>query len=499
MEIQIYTQNLKDLESELLLVPIFKNEKLEKKVAELDKAINGLIKETIESKDFSGKTKETLLLIGQKPLQTSRVLLVGLGERKNFTAETARTCLAAAAPYISKFKIKNLGLLLTQNRPQKTTQENYAQLAVEVLEMSLYNFLEYKKTVAEDLPEKLAQIQIAISSPAVKAATLKGAKSGYVIAQAVNYARSLANHPGNFMTPQSLADEAVKLAKQHNLKHQVLEKEDMKKLGMGALLGVNQGSALPPKFIIIEYAPRAKKFAKAKPVVLVGKGITFDSGGISIKPSRKMEEMKFDMCGAATVLGVIKAAAELSLQKKLVALIPATENLPSGTAIKPGDVVRAMNGKTIQVTNTDAEGRMILADALSYADRYKPETVVDYATLTGAIVVALGTEYTGAFSNKPALMKKLEAASERSGEKIWPLPLASEYREKIKSPIADIDNIGTQEGAGSITAALILEEFVNYPWIHLDIAGTAWTTTPRGYNPVGATGAGVRTTLEFLK
>lgn len=488
------TQPLEQTEGDVIILKFFEDEKkLEPKVKELDQKLDGEISELLQSGDFDGQMKNTATIYSHGRIKTKRIVLLGLGKKKDFNLDKLREAITYTLPMLKKFKAKSISILLSKILPHSTDLKTTVQAMTESIFLSSYVFAEYK-----NLKEKrvdLESIHFVLNQAAHKANAQKGAHDGLIIANAVNFSRDLANRPGNHMTPQALADAAIQMARQNKIKCRVLEKSEIKKLGMGAFLGVNQGSPLDPKFIVLEYFGKKT----GQPTVLVGKGITFDTGGISIKPSRKMEEMKFDMCGAANVLGIMKAASELKLPYRLVGLIPATENMPSGEAIKPGDIVKAMNGKTIQVTNTDAEGRLILADALSYAARYKPKAVIDYATLTGAVIVALGTDYTAALTNDEKLFSKLEKASKQSGEKIWRLPLAESYREKIKSPIADIDNIGTQEGAGTITAGLILQEFVTYPWIHLDIAGTAWTTAPQPGKPIGATGEGIRLTLEFLK
>lgn len=489
------TEPVNKIKSDLLVALVFEGGGLEPKTKELDKALNGTILEILKTGDFAGKTGETQLVYTHKAIASPRILLLGYGKKNSFALESSRKAMSSAATVIQKIKAKSVTILLTKALPKNSKPVDAVRAITESLFLSAYKFLEYKKTEVKDRPVAVEKIEFVLNRPTDKAATLKGATQGYITAGAVNFARDLANHPGNIMTPQSLADASQKMARANKIRCKILEKADMKKLGMGALLGVNQGSDLDPKFIIFEYNNQKP----GKPTVLVGKGITFDSGGISLKPGKKMDEMKFDMCGAATVLGVMKAAAELSLPHKLVGLIPATENLPSGKALKPGDVLKAMNGKTIEINNTDAEGRLILADALSYAQKYKPKQVIDYATLTGSIISALGTGYTGAFSNNEALIAKLKKAADSSGEKIWRMPLAPDYQEKMKGKIADLDNIGKQEGGGSITAALFLQEFVDFPWAHLDIAGTAWTNEPKPYRPTGATGIGVRLTLEFLK
>jgi leucyl aminopeptidase len=297
------------------------------------------------------------------------------------------------------------------------------------------------------------------------------------------------------MTPTVIAAKARQLAREFGLKLQVLERSQMEKLGMGALLGVSSGSAQPPKFIIVEY----RKGGKKPFIALVGKTITFDSGGISIKPSENMDKMKDDMSGGAAVLGALRTAAALKLPLNIVGLLPATENMPSGSAYKPGDVLRTMSGRTIEIINTDAEGRLILSDALAYACRYKPAAIVDIATLTGACRVALGQEATGMLGTDEKLKQKIREAGEKTGERVWELPLWEAYYDLIKSDIADMKNAGGRDG-GVITAAALLSKFVqDYPWVHLDIAATAWTEKDRPYTPKGATGIGMRLLTQFLR
>ena len=370
-----------------------------------------------------------------------------------------------------------------------------AKAMSEAVAMANYDFSYYKsqtpaKTIIDDF-------EIILDSAKDKRAAAKGLTAGLAIARAVSASRDLGNHPANVATPEHLAKHARALGKEFpkDVKVKVLGKPEIIKENMGALLGVSQGSDEEPRFIILEYLPK-----KTGPlIVLVGKGLTFDSGGISIKPSDKMDEMKYDMAGGADVMGVIQAAAELKLPINLVGLIPATENLPSGKAIKPGDILKSRSGKTIEVVNTDAEGRLILSDALDYAKKYQPDLVIDYATLTGSIVVALGDDLIGAFTNAPRLLPQLEEAAKTTGEKIWPMPLVSDYMLFIKSDFADLRNQSTMRYGDAIHAANFLREFTDYPWIHMDIAGVAWATREKPYRPKGATGTGIRLTLEFLK
>lgn len=486
------------LETDMLIVRVFEEEtkSLARRIKHDEKSA-ALLAGLVSQGDFRAKFKEVLVVFPHSPLLPPRIALLGLGKKTEYTLELARQAISAIAPMLDKHSVKTLSVLTASKLPKDSASpEEAIAAATEGLLLALYRFEEYKRPEPNAARAKIESIVWILNRPAERTKVLRGARRGEILAETTNYTRSLANHPGNYMTPEALAEEAKTLSRKYKLACKILEKGDMKKLGMNALLAVNQGSALPPKFIVLEYIGK-----KSAPLtVLVGKGITFDSGGISLKPGKAMDEMKFDMCGAAAVLGTLRAAAELKLPLRLVGLVPATENLPSGSAVKPGDVVKAMSGKTIEVLNTDAEGRMILADALAYAARYKPKLVIDLATLTGACVVALGTEYAGAFATDERLLSKLKKAADKTGEKLWPLPLAPEYEEDIKSPVADIKNIGMEgKGGGTITAALFLKEFVSYPWIHLDIAGTAWTTSGRSYHPKGATGYGVRLLVEFLR
>lgn len=460
----------------LTLVPLFEGEQ------------NIAAKEAGE--DFKGTLGEAYLL--------RRTLLIGLGKRSEYTLERLRTATAGAAPTIQKLRIGKLAIILKPalSRGKKGPEET-TQALLEGLLLSCYRFTDYKTLKPGEEPAEIVEIQLILPDARDKSRVQKAATSAQAIWEAVRFARNLGNHPGNIATPSHLAKHGEDLAKTYpiNLKVKILHRADIKKENMGALLAVAQGTDEEPKFIILEYTGKRS----APTIVLVGKGITFDSGGISLKPGDKMEEMKFDMAGGATVMGIIKAAAELKLPVNLVGLIPATENLPSGKAIKPGDIIRARNGKTIEIVNTDAEGRLVLADALDYARKYHPALVIDFATLTGAIVAALGDDITGAFSNDKRALAKLQTAAKITGEKIWPMPLESDYDQFIKSDFADLRNIGTMRFADATNAANFLKNFVDYPWIHLDIAGTAWATREKPYRPKGATGTGVRLTIEFLK
>jgi leucyl aminopeptidase len=360
--------------------------------------------------------------------------------------------------------------------------------------LGLYSFRRYL-TDEKKRPGSIDGVLIT-GSPAEASERENGATAGSINAEASNWARDLVNEPGNHMTPARMAEAAKELASRSRLDIQVLEREEMASLGMGALLGVAQGSLQPPKFIIMKYKGRDSDKID---VALVGKGITFDSGGISLKPSEKMSDMKGDMAGGAAVMAAISAVSQLEVAINLVALVPATENMPGGGALKPGDILTAMNGKTIEVLNTDAEGRLILADALCYAARMNPDAIVDVATLTGACHVALGDVCSGVFSNDRGLAAAMSDAGEETGEHMWPMPMFEEYKDLLKSENADIKNIGNRWG-GAITAAKFLEFFVDQTrWVHLDIAGTSDTEKEKGYRVKGATGVPVRTLIRFLQ
>ena len=373
-------------------------------------------------------------------------------------------------------------------------KEKVVSAAVEGAVLGLYRYSPYKTVGREELQD--VQEMTIVPGPKDYALVRDEVQKTKIIADAVCFARDLVSAPANEMTPSILAEQARVVAKRKNVSCRVLEKGQMKALGMNALLGVAAGSDQPPKLIVLEYTGGKKGEA---PIALVGKGLTFDSGGISIKPAEKMDEMKTDMAGGAAVLAVIRAAADLKLPVHLVGLVPATENLSGGSALKPGDVLKSHSGRTIEVLNTDAEGRLILADALSYACRYKPSAIIDIATLTGACVVALGEEVAGMLGTDDRMKKALREAADATGELIWELPLWDHYHALIKSYIADYKNSAGRLG-GAITGAAFLSKFVGeYPWVHLDIAGPAWTTKDRGYIPKGASGIPVRLLMEFLQ
>ncbi len=417
----------------------------------------------------------------------SRVLLLGLGNKQNFVPESWRIAMHTAINAAIGLGVGTMSIALPKFSANQL--ESLIELTGFALTFSSYRFDNYKK---EKNGVKLTEIFLV--TPNVKLS--KALARGVMIAEAANTARNLANHPGNVATPTHLAKHAMDSAKQFGYKCKVLGPQEIKKEKLSLLAGVSQGSDQPPQFIILEYGNTNKP-----PYVLVGKGLTFDSGGVSIKPADRMEEMKYDMCGGATVIGIMEAAAKLKLPVHLVGLIPASENLMSGNAVKPGDILIAHDNTSVEIINTDAEGRLILADAISYARKhFKPKLIIDYATLTGAVITALGDEFSGYFSNTKDYQKQFEKSSALTAEKLWSLPLGKEYKDQLRSMVADIKNLGEKGSAGATTAALFLEHFVgNTPWIHLDIAGTAWTMRPKAYASPGATAWGVYLTVDFLR
>jgi leucyl aminopeptidase len=417
-----------------------------------------------------------------------RIMLLGLGEKNEFTTIKWRSALHTVINTAISLEIESINLVLPKIPAGQL--ESFLELTGFGLAFSSYRFNNYKK---DKNGLKLKQINVV--GP-ISAKLTKAIARGTAIGAAANTARDLANHPGNIATPTHLAAHAEQSAKRYGFSCKVLHTEEIKKENLGLLNGVAQGSEQPPKFITLEYGPKSKP-----PIVLVGKGLTFDSGGVSIKPADRMEEMKYDMCGGATVLGIFEAVAQLRLPVHIIGLIPSTENLMSGKAVKPGDILISHDQTSVEIINTDAEGRLVLADAISFAKKYyKPKLIVDYATLTGAVLIALGDEYTGYYTNTPDYLKQFNKSSAFTAEKFWQMPLAQEYKDQLRSPVADIKNIGEKGSAGSTTAALFLEHFVGKtPWIHLDIAGTAWTMRPKSYTSVGATAWGVYLTVDFLR
>lgn len=492
MKIHVKQTALETAPADALVLGIWKTTK------QLSVAGNSNLKkacrEFLTNNDFKARPDETAILYNPAKVAARRIVLVGLGDREGYNLERIRQACGASAKTLMRLGVQRMALAVETFAIETIPFSDVCQAVVEGVILAAYRFTALK-AVNEDEKIQMDEATLLFEGN-LRQPAMEGMRWGKIIAEAANFARDLQNYPGNYMTPTKLAEAAKNTAAEVGLRCNVLEKAQMEKLNMGALLGVAKGSQEPPKFIILEHKP-AK--TKSPTVVLVGKGITFDSGGISIKPSERMEEMKFDMSGGAAVIGALKAAAQLKLPVHLVGLIPSCENLPSGASMKPGDILRASSGTTIEIINTDAEGRLVLADALHYAKRYKPAVVIDLATLTGACVVALGHYASGLFTRDPKLAEALQRAGEKSGERVWQLPLWDDYNEDIKSDYADLKNSAGRAG-GAITAAAFLGKFTEgYSWAHLDIAGTAWAEKERGYFAKGGAGVGVRLLVEYLR
>jgi leucyl aminopeptidase len=489
MELTIDTQPFTSVAAEALITYVFENEeKVEGVLAEVDAAAGGRIRELTASGECTGKFLETTLLHSPPGIAAQRLLLVGLGKPDKFTNRELWRATGAALRFLKARSVRRMAVLARE----QTCDAAAAQAVVEGLIASDFESDVYKTKKENGKTVESASL---VGWPADAAE--KGRALGQITAGAQNFARSLVNEPSNKMTPRILAERAEAMAREAGLAIEVFDEKKIRELNMGALLSVAQGSAEPPRFIVLTYAPPNER--EGAPVLgLVGKAVTFDTGGISIKPADGMEKMKYDMAGGATMLGVMKALAQLKPGVKVIACIPATENMPGSRAQKPGDVQFAMSGKSIEVINTDAEGRLILADGLAYARKLGCTHLVDAATLTGAIVVALSNVNAGVFGSDAAFTDRLLASARACGEKMWPMPVDDEYREMIKSTIADIQNVGSGKGGGAITGAMFLKEFTEEtPWIHLDIAGTAWLDEAKPWAAKGATGIAVRTLIDL--
>ena len=450
-----------------------------------DVAVPAVQKAVKESK-FEGRSDESITVLAGEP---RKITLIGLGKEDAITHRGVRGAVTAAGRTARKHRDANIALLFPYTLPGMDADRTTLAIA-DALAQSDYKYDPYI-TVRKE--QKRIPIHATLIAPQGDGRKLSAAARA--LSEAVETVRDLGNMPANVLTATALAARAEEVCKSVGVECTVYGKRDIARMKMGGLLAVNRGSVEEPRFVVMEYAPRRAK----QHVALVGKGITFDSGGISIKPGEKMEEMKFDMCGAAAVIGIVEAAAKLELPVKITGIFAATDNLPSGSAYKPGEIITMMSGKTVEVVNTDAEGRMILGDALHYASGLKPNHIIDYATLTGACVVALGSEAAGLFSNNDELARKLIESGERVGERLWRLPAWDEYKDLIRSDWADMKNTGGRWG-GAITAAVFLKEFVDCPsWAHLDIAGTAYAESENAREARGATGAGVRVTIDFLR
>ncbi|HEV8660885.1 MAG TPA: leucyl aminopeptidase [Thermoanaerobaculia bacterium] len=458
----------------------------EKGELNIDGPIGSIARNVAKRSDFEGRSEETITVLEDQP---RKITLVGLGKQEKYSIRCLRGALFNVARIAQKQRDRRIAVAVATPLPGFEV-EPLTRLTASMLAHADYKYDAYQTQEKENK-------RIPIDAMLIPPLSLNGRRlrdieeEANAISEGMWTVRDLGNAPSNVITPARLAERAMEVSKKVGVKCTVFGRREIEKMKMGGLIAVNRGSSEEPRFVVMEYAPRRAK----KHVALVGKGVTFDSGGISIKPAEKMEEMKYDMCGAAAVIGTIEAAAKLELPVRITGCIPSTDNLPSGSAYKPGEIITMMNGKTVEIVNTDAEGRMILGDALHYASKLEPDHLIDFATLTGSCVVALASEAAGLFSNDDALARKLIECGERVGERLWRLPAWDEYKELIKSEWADMKNSGGRWG-GAITAAVFLKEFVDCPsWAHLDIAGTAYSDR----DPKGATGAGVRVAVEFLE
>ncbi len=491
MEFSIKSGSPEKQRTSCLIVGILESRKLSSAAKAIDEAGKKYISNLLRRRDLDGKIEQSLLLHNVPGVPADRILLIGCGREQDLDDGRYRQVIRHSIRQLEQTGATEALSYLPDVNVRGRDHAWKIRQAVEVMSHHQYRFEEFKSKKAS---RKRQLRRLTLTVPSRRELTLgeEAVRTGQALAAGVKLARDLANRPANVCTPTHLAEQARRLSRTYkSVQVKVLGEAQMRRLGMNSLLSVAQGSAQPAKLITLEYAGTRKS---ARPIVLVGKGVTFDTGGISIKPSAAMDEMKYDMCGAATVLGVISAVAELTLPINVVGIVPATENMPGGAATKPGDIFTSMSGQTIEVLNTDAEGRLILCDALSYSERFHPAEVIDIATLTGACVVALGSHASGLMSNHPALAKDLLQAGEQSGDRAWQLPLWDEYQKQLDSPFADMANIGGR-AAGTITAACFLSRFTKkLRWAHLDIAGTAWHSGKEK----GASGRPVPLLVQFI-
>jgi len=493
MDIKIEKGRAEKYPCELLLLFSFESpERLEGPIQSVDMEWKGFISTLMKEGDFKGELFEFRLFYTQGAFPAKRALLTGLGKKGEFDLEKWRGAASKAGQFIQDSGVKQF--VFPIKKFDSLSEMELAESFVTGLLLGVYQFNEFKTLERDKIKEIGEVILLGEKDEEIKLIG-DGLKTGQIISEAVYLARDLVNGPSNQVTPTVLAEKAQQIAKELGMEIQVLEVGQAEAMGMGAFVAVAKGSQEPGKFIVLEY----NKGKGWDTIALVGKGITFDSGGISIKPSENMDRMKDDMSGAAAVLATLQVASKLQLPLHLVGIMPATENLPSGKAYKPGDILKTLSGQTVEVISTDAEGRLILSDALTYSLRYQPKAIIDLATLTGACVIALGDYVIGLFGNEESLLKRIEEASSKTGEKVWRLPLWDEYFEYLKSDAADFRNVGTR-AAGATIGAIFLSKFAEkVPWVHLDIAGPASIEKERPYIPRGGTGVGVRLLVQFLR
>lgn len=490
MEFSIKSGGLEKQRTSCMVVGVFEQHKLTEAARQIDEATNEHLSEHLRRGDMDGKIGATLLLHNVSGMEAERILLIGLGKEPEFGEKEYRAAISTAIRTLQQTGSSDAVLTLSAVPVKKYGDEWRIRQAVIVAAETLYRF-DQLKSKKDPGRRPLKQLMLLVNRRNAAAKAGRALQEGKAIAAGIHFMKDMANLPGNICTPSYLANQARKLAKDHGLRSEVLGREKMEKLGMHSLLAVAKGSHQPPQFIVLNYSGGRDK---DRPVVLIGKGVTFDTGGISLKPGQDMDEMKFDMSGAASVMATIKVAALMKLPLNIIAVVPAVENMPGGGATRPGDIVTSMSGQTIEILNTDAEGRLILCDALTYAERFDPVCVVDVATLTGACVIALGNVASGLLANDENLASKLLAAGTASWDRAWQMPLFDDYQEQLQSNFADMANIGGR-AAGTITAACFLARFTKkYAWAHLDIAGTAW----KSGKEKGSTGRPVPLLAHFL-
>ncbi len=490
MEVRAEFAKFYDVEADALVVTIYEGEKADDgALKELDERTGGIVSEMLGTDEMRGKQNDTVYIYRPGKIRAERLLLVGAGKREDFSLDTIRKVTGSAARFLRGKGARSMAIL----RRSQLEIGNSAQAAVEGVLLGLFEPDMYKTENKEE--RRIDELILLAAAAGSEDALAQGVERGRIIGEAVNFARELSNEPSSTLTPTELAERAKETATRFGLDIDVLDEARMKELGMGALLGVARGSDEPAKMIVLRYMGNEDD---SNIIAIVGKGITFDSGGISIKPAEGMEKMKYDMSGAAATLAAMRAIAQLKPRANVIGVMPTTENMPSGRAYKPGDVLRAMSGKTIEVINTDAEGRLILADAISYARKMGATKIIDLATLTGAVSIALGTINVAILGNDQLFVDEIRGAAREVGERFWQLPMDKDYREMIKSDIADIKN-SSGRNAGTITAAYFLREFAeDTPWVHLDIAGTAWENDRKPYMSKGPTGVAIRTLINYV-
>jgi leucyl aminopeptidase len=492
MRFEAFSRKAADQRSDCLVIGAFERGELGDEAGAVDRAMRGRVRSLFSRGDFSGRAGESLLLPEISGLRSQRLLLVGLGPKAQYNRKAWRRAMHSAVTALARTRVASAAIALERPGLRELDDYYFGRASAEITGSSLYRINDLKST-RRPQPPRLARIQVGPVGAAAVSEVRRGLQSGAALTESSELLRNLGNLPGNICTPRYLAAQARDLAKRYRrrVRLRVFDEAGIRRLKMGCFLAVTRGSDEPPRFIVLEY--RGGRRGRA-PVVLVGKGVTFDTGGISLKDPPAMDEMKFDMCGAATVLAAIDFAARAQLRINLVGLVPACENMPDARAIKPGDIVTSASGQTVEILNTDAEGRLILCDALNYARRYAPDVVVDFATLTGACVIALGNHHSGVMANDDALARELVEAGVRADDRAWQLPLTEDYAEQLRTNFADVANVAGREG-GAITAAAFLGKFTSgLRWAHMDIAGTAWTTG----TAKGASGRPLGLVADFL-